>query len=129
MLSVFAVAFARPAKASGFTHMEPVCGPVDGAPEASRVDKSLQQQHGMAEGVLPIAGESLLAQGQNPGAKVWNVPIGKDKKTAVVDHQLQTIILVAGAPTDPSVPCAALPGRGGKAHKGHPLVLPARDVP
>lgn len=89
------VAFAGAAKTSALAHMEPVCGSVDGAVEMLRVYKGFEENQGMAERVLPVCGQSPLAQRQDARTKVWKVPVGKDQKTAVVGKQLQTSILVA----------------------------------
>jgi hypothetical protein len=55
--------------------------------------------------------------------------LGKDQETAVIGHQVQAIILVAEAPSDPTVPYRALPGSGRKGQKGYPLIAPGGDVP
>ena len=57
------------------------------------------------------------------------VPVWQDEKAAVIDNQLQAVILMAQVPTDPAIPCSALQGRGGKAQKGYPLIAPSGDVP
>jgi hypothetical protein len=53
----------------------------------------------------------------------------QDKKTAVVGHQLQTIILVAEVPADPAIPCLALPGSDGKTRKRYPFIAPGGHIP
>src|SRR4030042_4349423 len=57
------------------------------------------------------------------------MPVGQDEKAAVIDDQLQAVILMAQVPTDPAIPCSALQGRGGKAQKGYPLIAPGGNVP
>ena len=90
-----AVALAGAAKTFGLAHMQPVGRSIDGTPEALRVHKGLQQHHGMAKGVLPINGKSLLAQRQNARTQIRDVPVGKDQETAVVGYTFQAIILMA----------------------------------
>jgi hypothetical protein len=82
-----AVALTGTAKTFGFTHIQPISRSIDGTPEVLRVHKGLQQHHGMAKGVLPVSGEPLLAQRQNPRTQIGNVPVGKDQETAVVDYK------------------------------------------
>ena len=55
------------------------------------------------------------------------MPVGQDEKAAVIDDQLEAVILMAEVPTDPAIPCSALQGRGGKAQKGYPLTAPPID--
>ena len=57
------------------------------------------------------------------------MPIGKDEKAAVIDDQLEAIILMAKVPADPAIPCSALQCSGGKAQKGYPLIAPESNVP
>ena len=57
------------------------------------------------------------------------MPVGQDEKAAVIDDQLEAVILMAEVPTDPTIPCSALQGRGGKAQKGYPLIAPEGNVP
>jgi hypothetical protein len=81
----------------------------------------------MAERLPPIMGESLFAQRQDTGTQIRHV--GQDQKTAVVDHELQAIILMAEIPSDPAIPCGALPGCGGKGEKGYPCIAPGSHIP
>ena len=55
--------------------------------------------------------------------------VGQDKKAAVIDDQLEAVILMAKVPTDPAIPGSALQGRGRKAQKGYPFIAPGSDVP
>src|SRR3990172_62653 len=57
------------------------------------------------------------------------MPVGQDEKAAVIDDQLEAVILMAKVPSDPTIPCSALQSRGGKAQKGHPLIAPEGNVP
>lgn len=57
------------------------------------------------------------------------MPVGENKKAAIVGYQFQAIILMAGAPADPLIPRRALPCGGGKVQKRHPLVAPKANVP
>ena len=57
------------------------------------------------------------------------MPVGQDEKAAVIDDQLEAVILMAEVPPDPAIPCSALQGRGGKPQKGYPLIAPSSDVP
>jgi hypothetical protein len=57
------------------------------------------------------------------------MPVGQDEKAAVIDDQLEAVILMAQGPTDPAIPCSALQGRGRKTQKGYPLIAPSGNVP
>ena len=57
------------------------------------------------------------------------MPVGQDEKAAVIDDQLEAVILMAEVPPDPTIPCSALQSRGGKAQKGYPLIAPEGNVP
>ena len=57
------------------------------------------------------------------------MPVGQDKKAAVIDDQLEAVILMAGVPSDPAITCNALQSRGGKAQKPHPLIAPEGNIP
>ncbi len=57
------------------------------------------------------------------------MPVGQDEKAAVIHDQLETVILMAEVPPDPTIPCSALQSRGGKAQKGYPLIAPEGNVP
>jgi len=53
----------------------------------------------------------------------------EDQEAAVIGHQVQAVILMAEVPSDPAIPCCTLPGRGGKAQKSYPFILPGGQVP
>jgi hypothetical protein len=55
--------------------------------------------------------------------------VWKDEETAVVGHQVEAIKLMAEVPSDPALPCCALPGGCGKSEKGNPRIFPACDIP
>jgi len=55
--------------------------------------------------------------------------LGQDQKAAVIGDQVQTVVLMAEIPANPPIPRGALPGRGGKAQQGQPLVAPSRHIP
>jgi len=57
------------------------------------------------------------------------MPVGQDEKAAVIDDQLEAVILMAKVPPDPTIPCRALQRRGGKAQKSYPLIAPEGKVP
>jgi hypothetical protein len=57
------------------------------------------------------------------------MPVRQDEKAAVIDDQLEAVILMAQVPTDPAITCSALQGRGGKAQKGYPLIAQSGNVP
>ena len=57
------------------------------------------------------------------------MPVGQNQKPAVVGQQVQAVILVAEIPADPPIPNRALPGCGGKAQQGNPLIVPGDDIP
>ena len=57
------------------------------------------------------------------------MPVGQDEKAAVIDDQLEAVILMAEAPSDPLIPCSALQRRSGKTQQGHPLIAPEGNVP
>ena len=57
------------------------------------------------------------------------MPVGQDEKTAVIDDQLEAVILMAEVPPNPTIPCSTLQSRGGKAQKGNPLIAPGGNVP
>ena len=57
------------------------------------------------------------------------MPVGQDEKAAVIDDQLEAVILMAEVPPDPAISCSALQSRGGKAQKGYPLIAPEGNVP
>jgi hypothetical protein len=83
----------------------------------------------MAEGLLPVPSQPALAQRQNPGGQIWDMVLGQDQETAVVDYQLKAVIVMAEVPTDPLIPWGTLQCRSGKTQKGYPLVSPGGDVP
>src|SRR4030042_920732 len=57
------------------------------------------------------------------------MPVGQDEKAAVIDDQLEAVILMAEVPPDPTIPCSVLQSRGRKAQKGDPLIAPEGNVP
>jgi len=57
------------------------------------------------------------------------MPVGQNEKAAVIDDQLEAVILMAQVPPDPTIPCSTLQSRGGKAQKGYPVIAPEGDVP
>ena len=97
-------------------------------PESGRVDKGFQQQHAMTESRLPIAGQTPLAQRQNPRPQIAH-RLRQDEKAAVVDHQLQAAIALTEVPADPAIPPRALEGGGGKAQQRYPFLPPGGDIP
>jgi hypothetical protein len=110
-------------------HVYPVRRPIHRPAKTLRVHKGLQQQHAMAEGDLPIARQTPLAERQNPRPQIENMPVGQDEKTAVVDHQFQAAVALAKVPTDPTITHRALEGRGGKAQQRCPFLLPGGNIP
>ena len=46
------------------------------------------------------------------------MPVGQDEKAAVIDDQLEAVILMAEVPADPAISGRALQSGGGKAQKG-----------
>ena len=57
------------------------------------------------------------------------MPVGQDEKPAIVDDQLQAVILMTEVPTDPAIPGSTLQGCSGKAQKSYPVIVPSGDVP
>ena len=57
------------------------------------------------------------------------MPVGQDEKAAVIDDQLEAVILMAEVPPDPTISCSTLQRRGGKAQKGYLLIAPEGNVP
>jgi hypothetical protein len=51
------------------------------------------QYHGMAKGVLPISGNSLLAQRHNARAQIRGVTVGKEQETTVVGRFARAMML------------------------------------
>jgi len=123
------VAFATPAETFGIPHIQPVCRLIDGPMKTLSVHKGLQQYQGMPEGLLPISGESLFAQRQHPRTQIGNMPVRKDQKTAVIDHQFEAIVLMAQVPTDPAISCCAFPGCRRETQKSYPLITPQSNIP
>src|SRR5207244_2257102 len=78
---------------------------------------------------FPIPRQTPLTERENAGPQIEQVPVGKNQKAAIVDHQLQARILLAEAPTDPAIACRALQCRGRKAQQRDPLLPLARHVP
>jgi hypothetical protein len=83
----------------------------------------------MTEAFFPVAAQTPLAQRQDAGPQVGNMPLGQDEIAAVVDDQLQAAILMAEVPTDPAITRGALERGGGKAEESHPCLTPGGDVP
>jgi hypothetical protein len=78
---------------------------------ALRVDEGFQQHYAVPEGFFPISGQTPLTQGQNARPQVEQVPVGKNQKPTMVDHQPQTAVLLTQGPTDPAIAHGALQGR------------------
>ena len=97
--------------------------------ESPRIYEGLQQHHRMAETLLPVGEQPLLAQGQDSRSQIGNMILRKDQETAVIGQQVQAIILMAQVPSDPLIPCCTLPGWGGKAQKSDPFVMPGGKIP
>ena len=57
------------------------------------------------------------------------MPVGQDEKAAIIDDQLEAVILKAQVPSDPTIPCSIFQSRGGKAQKGYSLIAPEGNVP
>lgn len=57
------------------------------------------------------------------------MPVGQDEKAAIIDDQLESVILMAQAPPNPTISCSAFQSRGGKTQKGYPLIRPEGNVP
>jgi len=117
------------AKPLGFTYVQPVCRFIHGSLETLWIYEGLQEHQRMAKVLLPVPGQPFLAQRQNARGQIRNMPLRQDQKTAVVGQELQTILLMAEAPSDPAIPCPAFPGCGGKAQKGDPFIVPGGDTP
>ena len=83
----------------------------------------------MAKRLLPVGREPLVAKRQNAGGQIGRMGVWKDEETAVVGHQVEAIKLMAEVPSDPALPCCALPGGCGKSEKGHPRIFPRCDIP
>jgi len=83
----------------------------------------------MAKTLLPAGGQPPLAQRQDPRGQIGNMILRKNKETAVIAQQVQSIILMAEAPADPAIPCCTLPSWGGKAQKSDPFILPGGKIP
>lgn len=109
--------------------LHPVCRLIYGSPGALRVYEGLQQHHRMAERLLPLDGKPLVAERQNARGPIGNMVLWKNQETAVVAHQVQTIILMAQVPADSLVRCCTLPRWCGKAQKGYPFSPPGSDIP
>jgi hypothetical protein len=94
-----------------------------------RVDKGFQQNHAMPESFFPIPRQTPLTERQNARPQVEQVPVGKNEKAAVIDHQLQAAEVLTQAPTDPAIARGALQRRSRKAQQREPLLSPGRHVP
>jgi hypothetical protein len=94
-----------------------------------RVYEGLEQHHRMAEALLPVIGQPFPAQRQDPRGHIGNMVVRKNEETAVIAQQVQSIILMAEVPTDPTVTCRTFPGRGGKAQKSNPFITPRGEIP
>ena len=109
--------------------MDPVCSPVHRSPKSCGIDKGLEEQYWMAETLLPVTKEPSFTQREHTGTQIRNMPVGQNTKTAVVHHQLQAIILMPEAPSDPAIPGCALQCLSGKGDKSHPFTTPGSYVP
>src|SRR2546429_4037645 len=74
--------------------------------------------------LLPNPSANALTERENARPQIEQVPVRKNQKAAIVDHQLQARILLAEAPTDPAIACRALQCRGRKAQQRDPLLPP-----
>jgi hypothetical protein len=85
----------------------------------------------MAEAFLPVVRQPLLAQGQNLGAEIGTMPVGQNKKPAVVGDQFESvvIILTVKIPADPPIAHRAFPRGGGNVQQPHPLFVIGDCVP
>src|SRR5437870_13404202 len=115
------VSHTSPAKSSSVPDIDPIRGPIHRPAMTLRVDKGFQQHHAVPERVFPIPRQTPLTERENAGPQIEQVPVGKNQKAAIVDHQLQAGILLAEAPTDPAIACRALQCRGRKAQQRDPI--------
>ena len=123
------VSHTSPAKSSRVSDIDPIRRPIHRPAMTLRVDKGFQQHHAVPERFFPIPRQTPLTERENARPQIEQVPVGKNEKAAIVDHQLQAGILMAEAPTDPAIACGALQCRGRKAQQCDPLLPPARHVP
>jgi len=123
------VARTGAAKAAGIAQVLPVGGAIECAVEVTRIDKGLQQQQWVAEARLPVPCQAAFAQGEDPRGEVRDMVFWQDQKATIVGDEVQAIVLVAKIPSDPGIPCRALPGRGREAQQCPPLAAPEGDIP
>src|SRR5205814_7656126 len=78
---------------------------------ALRIDKGFQQHHAVPESFFPIPGQTPLTERENARPQVEEVPVRKNQEAAVVDYQLQAVVVLAQGPTNPAIAHGALQSR------------------
>src|SRR5271166_1577345 len=110
--------------ATSNTHVE------EARPACSQQDpSSLRTYRSKDFAVTVIPPQTPLTERENARTPIEQVPVGKNQKAAIVDHQLQAGIVLAQAPTDPAIARGALQCRGRKAQQRDPLLPPACHIP
>src|SRR5437879_12066207 len=86
---------SNPSKSSNVPNIDPIRGPIHRPAMTLRVDKCFQQHHAVPERCFPIPRQTPLTERENARPQIEQVPVGKNQKAAIVDHQLQAGILLA----------------------------------
>ena len=90
--------------------MNPVGRPITGASKAGFLNKSFQEEGLITISGFPVFGQTFSNGSQYFRSEVVNSNPGKNKKSCVVNNQVEIICTVFGGPPDKVIPWRGFPG-------------------
>ena len=121
----------------GFTHMDPVGGPVAGSPEAVPFHEGFEQMDGVMIDFEPIVRDPFGIDGEYPGCQALDGDPGQDEEAGVIGQEVQIPYPGGMVPSNEDLsgvdsPGGRSPSQAGDrsfADKNHVFEMAAHDLP
>ena len=108
----------------GWSQLFPAGRLVASASKTLRIDKGFHHPHRVAKALLPVLGQSLTDQLQNPRGQVGPLAgRGQHQKARILRNEMPPLFNLTGRPMQPLIPKFDVQGRRTEDQQGHPLTL------
>ena len=107
---------------------DPVGGLVGDASKAGLLDEGLEQDGSIAIVRLPVTGDGARCSCQDGRGQVSTLDPRQDQEARIVDHSMQVLLPLAGAPADEAITRPGFPGGSAEPKQGDEVVAGVDEV-
>ena len=117
----------HPSSPTRLPQANPVGRLIAGPPVAGHLHERFQQHRPVAVALLPVLTDPLRRQRQRLARQIPHPHPGKNQKSRIRHHPVQSLLAISFRPSDPRVPLAQRPRRGSKQQTAHATPTPAHQ--